>query len=379
MSSLREINFTGGMPDPDTFPVEGLIGATARALRRVGGKTLVRYPGDHGDIELRRVAADRLASREGTRVPTDDIAIASGSMQAIDLVIRAYVKPGDTVICEETTYMGTLGALRHAGARLVGVPVDGDGMVTSELGKTLAGLTARGVHPALIYTVPTNQNPTGANLSKPRRRELVELAEKYDVLVFEDDCYADIHFEGEPIPSMYGIAPQGCVVHVGTFSKVVGPGMRLGYLIAPPSRMVPVLAGRFDGGTSAFASIVLAEYLRDHLWGHIATTNSAVRAKRDALVAGIRRYVPDLASCIPPFGGLFAWVRVPDSTDMDRLMAELARLRVLCTRGRTFHVQEQDIPYVRFSFGYPTLDEIDEGMRRFGQAVRASVPSAAVL
>lgn len=379
MDAEREINFTGGMPDPDSFPVEGLIAAAQTALRRVGGKTLVRYPGDRGEGSLREVTAERFHHRDGVAVSPNDIAITNGSMQAIDLTLRAFVKPGDTVICEEITYMGTLGALRHYGARLVGVPVDRDGMDTDALSDALRDLKRRGIRPSLLYTVPTNQNPTGANLSRERRHRLVELAEEYDVPVLEDDCYDDIHFEARSAEAMYGFAPAGRVVYVGTFSKVIGPGMRLGYLIAPPERMATIMAGRYDGGTSAFASVILAEYLREHMWEHVAETNAIVRAKRDALLNALKRELGDDASCVPPTGGLFAWVRVPDATDMDRLMREIAARRVLCTRGQVFRCDGAEIPYVRFCYGYPTLDEIAEGIARFAECLRVASPRAAAV
>lgn len=379
MDREHEINFTGGMPDPESFPIEGLIAAAQTALRRVGGKTLVRYPGDRGDISLREIAAERFRHRDGTVISLEDVAITSGSMQAIDLTLRAFVHRGDTVLCEETTYMGTLGALRYCGARLVGVPVDENGMDTDALGDILRDLKRRGIRPSLIYTIPTNQNPRGVNLSRERRHRLVELAEEYDVLILEDDCYDDIHFEGPPAETMYHFAPSGRIVYVATFSKVIGPGMRLGYLIAPPSRLVPILEGRYDGGTSSFASIILAEFLREHMWEHIEKTNAIVRRKRDALLDALKRYLGDRVSCIPPRGGLFAWVRIPEETDRDRLMGELTARRVLCTRGQNFRYDNADVPYIRFCYGFPTPEEIDEGVRRFAECLEVASSHVAVV
>jgi DNA-binding transcriptional MocR family regulator len=374
MASPHEYNFTGGMPDPESFPTEGLIHAAARALREVGGRTLVRYPGDHGDIRLREIAAARFRDREGVEIPVSDIAITNGSMQAVDLVLRAFVRPGAVVVTEALTYMGTLGALRHYGARLTGVPVDEHGMDLDALEQELRTMSRRNVRPALIYTIPTNQNPTGANLSAERRQRLVALAEAYDIPILEDDCYGDIHFEAAAPAAMYGFAPPGRVIYTATFSKVVGPGLRLGYLVAPPDRMAQILAERHDAGTSALASVILAEFLRDNLWEHIAKTNAIVRSKRDALLHALARTLGDTVACRPPTGGLFAWVGLPADTSMEVLMQSLARRRVLCSRGRAFDVANRDIPYVRFSYGYPTLQDIEDGIALFAETVHEAQP-----
>ncbi|MEO2003281.1 MAG: PLP-dependent aminotransferase family protein [Candidatus Poribacteria bacterium] len=372
---MREYNFTGGMPDPGSFPIEGLIEAAGRALREAGGETLVRYPGDLGNITLREVAAKRFKESQGTELDPNDISITNGSMQALELVFRAYVEPGDIVLTEALSYMGTLGLLRHAKAEIIGVANDEHGMNMDALEETLRGLAARGKRPKLINTVPINHNPTGMNMTAERKRRFIELAEEYDVVILEDECYGDIYFEGDPPPSLYSQAPPGRVIYVATFSKTVGPGVRMGYLSAPQPVMGRLMANRWDGGPSALASLILAEYLRHHFWDHIRETNAIVREKLSTLLTALDDNLGDMISYIAPTGGLFAWTSVPDDTDMDRLMTSLDERQVRCTRGQAFSVEQEDLANVRFSFAYPSLQDIRDGVEVFADCVRAAQPA----
>ena len=368
----RGYMFTGGMPDPASFPAEKLAEAAQKAILREGGELFVRYPGDQGNAALREMAARRFNEAQRADASPEEVAITNGSMQALDLIIRAYVPRGGVVLTEELTYMGTLGILRHLDARVVGVPVDENGMNTDALAEILDGLRRAGVRPALINTVPVNHNPTGMHMSAERKQRLIELAEEHDVLILEDECYGDIYFGEHPPRALYAEAPAGRVAYAGTFSKTIGPGMRLGYMIAPPSVMRHVMRWRWDGGTSAFASVILAEFLKEHMWEHIRETNKIVQQKRDVLIEALETELGGSVHCNPPKGGLFAWVKVPDQTDMGPLMARLEARQVYCTRGQAFHAAGADIPYVRFSFAFPSLDEIREGVGIFAECLQAS-------
>ena len=368
----RGYMFTGGMPDPASFPAEKLAEAAQKAVRREGGELFVRYPGDQGNAALREIAARRFNEAQRADASPEEVAITNGSMQALDLIIRAHVPRGGVVLTEELTYMGTLGILRHLDARVVGVPVDENGMNTDALAEILDGLRRAGVRPALINTVPVNHNPTGMHMSAERKQRLIELAEEHDVLILEDECYGDIYFGEHPPRALYAEAPAGRVAYAGTFSKTIGPGMRLGYMIAPPGVMRHVMRWRWDGGTSAFASVILAEFLKEHMWEHIRETNKIVQQKRDVLIEALETELGGSVHCNPPKGGLFAWVKVPDQTDMGPLMARLEARQVYCTRGQAFHAAGADIPYVRFSFAYPSLDEIREGVAIFAECLQAS-------
>ena len=371
----RAYHFTGGMPDSDSFPAEKLAEAAQRAILREGGELFVRYPGDQGNWDLREAAARRFNESQGGAVSPDDVAITNGSMQALDLIIRAYVPKGGVVLTEQLTYMGTLGILRYRGARIAGVPMDESGMDVDALSEMLDSLRRSGIRPSLINTVPVNHNPTGAHLSADRKARMLELAEEHDVPILEDDCYGDIYFDGEPPPAMYASAEPGRVLYAGTFSKTIGPGMRLGYLIAPPLAMRRVMNERWDGGTSAFASVILAEFLREHMWEHIRKTNKIAHEKRDALLDALDGELGGSVHCEPPKGGLFAWVKVPDETDMAGLSARLEARRVYCTRGRAFDAGSVEIPFVRFSFAYPSLEDIRGGVAAFAECLRESQPS----
>ncbi|MFW6126278.1 MAG: PLP-dependent aminotransferase family protein, partial [Chloroflexota bacterium] len=271
---MKEYYFTGGRTPAESLPVEELIGAADRVLRR-RGHLLIHYPSqfDFHD-ELKQVISERFQHREGIVLPVERIMVTTGSMQAITVAVQALTNPGDTIITEELTYMGSLECFRRYGLTIEGVPLDPvDGMDMDALEHTLEALAGRGVTPRFIYPIPNHQNPTGAVLSLDRRKRLVELAERYHVLVLEDDCYGDVDLDPEPVPpSLYTLGDPDTILFIGSFSKILAPGIRLGYLCAP-DRLLPDLRelkrhGQ-DAGTSGLSSFIVAEYLRDNLWAHI--------------------------------------------------------------------------------------------------------------
>ena len=263
---MKTYSFTGGRPSPEDFPVEGLIDAAARVLRR-RGTDLIAYPhmADlHG--ELAQVAATSFANSASVRtpgvaLPVEDIVITAGSMMAINELAAFLAQPGDTVITEELSYMGSLGRFRGLGLDIQGIPVHPvEGMDVGALEGTLRDLAAQGITPKFIYTIANYQNPTGAILTLDRRVQLLELAGKYGTTIVEDDCYGDVHFEPPlPPPSLYELsAGRVPVVYIGSFSKIVGPGLRLGYMCIPPE-LAEIKARRISnsaGHLSAFSTAI---------------------------------------------------------------------------------------------------------------------------
>lgn len=371
MDDARAFNFSSGMPDPATFPSRALAEAAARVLPRAGA-TLVRYPGAYGDSSLREIAAERMRRNHDLEIPIDHFVLTSGSMQAIGLVAQALARPGLPIITEEFTYSGTLGAFRKYEADLVGVPLDADGMRIDALEATLDRLGREGRPPAFIYTIASHQNPTGTMLSVKRRHQLLELARAHGVLIVEDDCYADVLFEGTAPPAIYRFAEPGEVLYIGSFSKILGPGVRLGYFIAPEPLQGRISRYKIDGGTNGLAAMIVAEFFREHLWEHVRTVCAAVQAKRDAMLAALERHLggePEV-SWSRPCGGLFLWLRLPDATDTRRLQ-ELARARgVQFAAGRSFDAADRDVKYLRLAFGYEAVEAIPEGVARLAEALR---------
>ena len=366
----KEYMFTGGRPDPESFPIQGLIDAAGIVLERQG-KNLTSYPGDKGYIGLREVASSRFEHREGVPLPVDNIAITSGSMQSLSLIMRTFVQPGDTVITEELCYSGTLGLLRHLQANIVGVELDKiDGMDMDALEATLKKLANQNIKPKLIYTTDNHQNPTGAILSLPRRKRMVELAREYELIIVEDDCYGDIDFVPNPTPTALRLLDDSdSVIFVATFSKILGPGVRLGYFCAPDRLLGQILNIRWDAGTSALSSFIVAEYFKDNLWNHVEKTNANLKAKRDAVIETFEEYLSGIASWTRPRGGLFIWVELPETTDMDKLQQLASKHNIGYSNGQAFHARSELLKAIRLAYGSLSVEDIREGITLLSQCI----------
>ena len=353
--------FGSGRPDPGSIPIQGLVEAAARAIPRIGGDFAL-YPGDKGYQGLREVAAARFKHRESIELPVESITLTNGSMQGITLVAEAFAEPGDVVITEEFTYSGTLGVFRNRGLRIVGVPLDEHGMRMDALEEALKEWTDRGQKPKFIYPLVTYQNPTGSVMPLSRRKELLALAREYDVLVIDDNCYGDVRFEGEPPPALYTLDDVDSVVYLASLSKILSPAIRLGYLIAPEPLMSRALGKRWDGGISTLSASIVAEYFRENLWSHVEEINAIVKKKRDTLFGALEEHLGGSASWSHPVGGLFLWLKLPEDTDLGKLSQLAQEKGVLYASGRSFHCYNEEVPHLRLAFGYPSLDEIKEGI-----------------
>ncbi len=370
---MKDFAFTGGRPDPYTFPTEALIEASAKALRKLGGQ-LVNYPGESGYRGLRELASIRFERREGVPLPIDNTSITSGSMQALELVLGTFIKPGDTVLTEEFTYSGTLGIMRHLKANIVGVPMDYiDGMDMDALEDKLKELKRQNVTPSLIYTTSNHQNPTGAILSLERRRRMLELAEEYDTLIVEDDCYGDIDFVPNPTPaSLFKLDRTNRVIFIATFSKILGAGVRQGYFVANQPYYGRIHQNRWDGGTSALASAIVAEFFMEHLDTHLEKTNAAVGAKCQAVIDTLEQHVSDICTWTKPRGGLFLWIDLPESTDMQKL-SELASAKgVGYSNGSAFHYAGDPVKAIRLAYAYCHIDDVAEGITYLSEAIQGA-------
>lgn len=370
-----EFQFTGGRTCPESLPIQGLIDATKRVLN-LKGKQLVNYPG-MADLhaELRQVASSRFEHREGIPLPTENILITTGAMQALTLSVQTLAESGGTVITEEVTYMGALACFRHFKLNIVGVPIDiVDGMDVDALDHTLRSLATKNIKPKFIYVTPNHHNPTGAILSLSRRKRMVELAQENNVLILEDDCYGDVDFEPSPVlQALYTLGDPQSIIFVGSFSKILAPGVRLGYLCAPNrllNQIKELKKFSQDHGSSALASFIVAEYLRDNLWDHVAKHNAIIKEKRDTLLEALKEHFGDCASWSRPRGGLVVWVKLPETTDTQKLEQLALERGVRYSPGRMFHVSNEDIKYLRLSFAHMSLDTIREGVAVLAKSVR---------
>ena len=371
MNDIR-YDFGAGRSDPETFPTEALAAAAAAAIRNTAG-ALTEYPGTLGHPGLRQAMARRESEREGVSVDPDHIVLTNGSMQAVTLTARALApNPGNVVVTEALTYPGSISAFRDQGLTLAGIPVDEHGMRVDLLEQRVTELIARGNKPAYIYVLTSYQNPTGALMPRRRREALLEFALGNDIPVVEDNCYADVHFDGPVEPSLFAINPDPRVLALGSLSKILAPGFRLGYVLSRPPLLERVLARRHDAGSNTLAAAVAAKFYEHGIDAHAATTNPVLKRKRDALFSALQTHMHDLCAFSRPRGGLFVWLRLPDDIDMQRL-AQLAGERgIKYLPGSSFHVEQNEIPNLRLAFGHLADTTITEGVAELAHCVRAA-------
>lgn len=394
VGSPNPIPMRVGMTAPEAFPAAEMAEAAGRAILDVG-RDFAFYPGDLGHRGLREVLARREADREGVDVDPDEIALTNGSMQAVTLAGRVLMeRPGDVVVIEETTYSGTLGAYRGLGYRLVGVPVDERGMDVGALRRTLEDLEAAGAKPRFIYTLPTYHNPTGVVMPIARRLEMIETARDFDVLLVEDNCYADVHYDDAPRPpqSLYTLADGQGVVYIGSLSKILGAGIRIGYFLARPPLQQRFLDQRFDAGQSTLSASIAAELLRGRLQARVERNNAALKPKRDALLAALAEQFgdgeldvsgnagsppPSGAVCTwrRPAGAMFLWLGLPPEVDRAALFTLAERRGLDYGHGAAYHAGGDDVPFLRLAYACPSVAGISEGVALLAGCLRELAPS----
>ena len=376
MNDTLPYDFSSGNTNPETYPGEELAAAAARVIPGLA-TALNTYPGKLGHEGLRRLLAARESAREGVEIDPDNIVLTNGSMQGVTLVAETFCDgDDDRVVLEELTYNGTIEAYRALGIEMVGVPVDGSGMRTDRLAGILDAMYRENRPPKFIYTLATYQNPTGAMMPRERRAELLAAAKRHGCLVVEDNCYGDVHYDGEKPPALYAMDDYPEQLHIGSLSKIFAPGVRLGYLLARPPYLDRILARRHDAGPNTLSAAVTTEYLAPDLWGHVERANAALRTKRDTMLAALETHLGNWCSWSRPVGGLFIWVRLPDGIDTGILAAAAAGRGVAFKPGSDYHVAGADVPFIRLAFGFPDTGAIEAGIARLGESVREAMTTA---
>ena len=370
---MQEINFGAGRPDPGSFPKEALAKAAEKIILDHGTE-LVNYPDGRGYEPLRAIAAQRFERNEGCSVPINEIVLTSGSMQALQLISETFASPGDTIITEEVSYGGSLSVFRKHRLQIVPAPIDEQGLVTDRLEGLLKNLKSKGTPPKFIYTIPTHHNPTGSILPLNRRKHLIKLAQQYDTIIIDDHCYGDIVFQPEPLPAnLYHLSKNDRVIYVGSFSKILGPGVRQGYLIAPDSLQQHILANKIDGGTNALSSMIVAQFLGGNMWGHIRKINGIMEARKNAVIESLALHFSGFGgevSWTDPPGGMFVWVQIPRTTDTKTPLQLAAERGVYYTPGQAFSATGRDIPFLRIAFGFPTIDHNRDGIPILAECIK---------
>lgn len=371
------ISFAGGLPAPETFPIERIAEASARVLQDHSGQAL-QYGLTEGYAPLRQLIA-RHTERYGIRISPENVLITSGSQQALDLIGKLFINAGDRIIVESPTYLGALQAWNAYGAEYLPVPVDQDGMVPEALEAALRS------GPKFIYVLPNFQNPSGVTLSLERRRRLVALADRYGVPIIEDDPYGQLRYEGEHVPPVVVLddaraasrngSYQGNVIYLSTFSKILAPGLRLGWVIAPPQvidRLVTAKQG-MDLHTATFNQVVVHETARggflDH---HVHTIRQLYSERRDAMLAALEAQAPPGVTWTRPQGGLFLWMTLPAELDAAELFHLAVEQNVAFVPGVSFHPCGGGHNTLRLNFSYVCPERIREGIARLGRVLRST-------
>ena len=363
------IVFGGGIPDAPTLPRAELLAAARRVLEQDGPGAL-RYGGNQGDLLLREWLAERLNRQEDAAVGPEHFLLTNGSGQAIQMCVTAFADAGDTILVERPSYSGALRVFRAYGLRMAAVVMDEEGVRLDALEQTLARLAGEGRMPRFFYTMPTFHNPTGLTTTLPRREAVVDLLDRYGVLIVEDDAYGEIRCEGDCPPSYYKLTGGDGALRLSTVSKMLATGLRVGWITGRRDLIDALTRLRFDGGLSPFLLRTVAEFCasgdQDR---HLEKMIPIYREKRDRMVAALSERCGRRVTWTTPEGGYFLWLKLADGIDPTALAAAMAEERVAARSGVQFFPDGDDQGHIRLCFSNPSLEEIDEGVRRFGRAL----------
>jgi 2-aminoadipate transaminase len=379
-NGFPKYNFVGGNNDADQVPVAKLLAASTAVLTREGA-TLATYGLNSGPLgyrPLREFLVGKLKRDAGITCTADEILITSGSLQGLDLVNGILLSPGDTVLIEQECYQGSITRLTRRGVKIVGIPLDHDGMRTDAVAAALADLKAKGIRPKYIYTIPTVQNPTGTIMSEQRRAELLKLADDYGVPIFEDDCYADLIWNGQRPPALYAMSKTNNVIHIGSFSKSVAPALRVGYIVAPWNVLSRILSIKTDAGSGALEQMVLAEFSAAHFNDHVPKLRRGLRVKLEAMMEALAEQFGTAAEFDDPRGGIFLWVKLPDNVDTLKLYQAALAAGIAINPGTEWSVNAaHSRSRLRLCFASPSVQEIRDGVAALAEVCRREfgVPS----
>ncbi|MFN8163122.1 MAG: PLP-dependent aminotransferase family protein [Solirubrobacterales bacterium] len=368
------ISLAGGLPDTSTFPPKSFAAQMTRIAQESAAEAL-QYGPTEGFDETKDCILEVMAA-EGMLPDPEDIIVTTGGQQAIDLVSKTLLDPDDVVICEAPTYPGAVPVFCSYQADVVQVECDQDGMRIDELERLLDGLRAEGRRPKFIYSVPSFQNPAGVTMSLERRLRLVELARMHELLVVEDNPYGLLRYGGEPLAPLYQLDGGDFVIYIGTFSKILSPGIRLGWAVAPPPVMEKIVLGKqaADLCTSTLTQYFVREYFSEGRWRqYVDDLVEIYRGRRDSMLEALREHFPAEASWTTPQGGLFIWATLPEYIDSGDLLAKALRADVAFVPGQAAYVDGRGRNSMRLNFSGVSDAEIREGIRRIGKVISEQV------
>ena len=363
-------NFVGGHSDPDLVPMDEFIESAANVFKG-DPRNIAMYNfegGPQGILSLRNFLVGKLATERGIQITADEILITSGSGQGIELINEILLDEGDTVIVESFTFAGALSYLKRRGVNFVGVNVDENGIQMDHLKEILEDLKTNGIRPKYIYTIPTLQNPTGTVMTMERRYQLLSLSEEYEVPIFEDECYADLIFEGEYEKAIRALDDSNRVLHIGSFSKSLGPGLRLGYVVASWDVMSRLISRKSDAGTGVMDQMIVGDYFSNHYGEHIDHMRNALKRKCDVLSAALREHFGPLVDFKEPRGGMYLWVKLPSGIDSRNLVQAALEEGIAYNPGPDWSADpDAAANYIRLCFALPSENEIREGIEKLAK------------
>lgn len=365
------ISFAGGLPDPNLFPAEDLLKCTETVLKTQGSKAL-QYSLTEGDLGLRKELAARYNRQEGLNINENNIVITTASQQGLDLVGRVFLDKGDVVMCELPSYLGGLNAFTSYGAEIIGVELDDEGMSAKALDAEITRVKAEGKTPKFIYIVPDFQNPAGITMSRQRRVEILDVAYKHNLPIIEDSPYRDLRFDGESQEMFQALDNKGYVITLGSLSKVLAPGFRIGWAIGDPVFLDKIVTVKqsADLCTSSFVQMIAAEYFRQGYYDkNIVKIIDSYRKKRDAMLEALEKYMPKDVTWTHPEGGLFLFLILPDHMVSEELFHKALEKNVAFVIGNVFYCNNSGKNTMRINFSFSSIEENIEGIRRLSEVI----------
>jgi 2-aminoadipate transaminase len=366
------ISFAGGLPNPLSFPIQDLKIIVQNVLNN-HGKVALQYGATQGINELREAIAER-SRKEGMTKGTspDNIMITSGSQQALDAVGKIFLNPGDIAMVGLPSYLGGINAFRSYEANLVGVPLDKEGMQVDLLEEKIKELIKQDMAVKFIYTIPTFQNPAGTVLPESRRKKLLDIAHEYNLVIIEDDPYGKLRYDIPAIKPIKAFDDEGRVIYMSTFSKILAPGFRLAWIIAPEDvmRKLALCKQAQDLCTAPFSQYIAHEFIKSGSMDlHIMKICEMYKPKRDIMMDAMKKYFPEGYICNKPKGGMFAWVTLPEQIDTEAMFLDAFKEKVAYVHGKAFCVDGGGGSSMRLNFSYSTNEQLDIGMKRLGTVI----------
>jgi len=368
------ISFAGGLPSPESFPVEQLKQVVVEVLDTDSARAL-QYSETEGDKRLREILVEKYR-KEGLNININNLIISTASQQALDLIPKIFVNPGDKVICGLPSYLGGISAFASYGAELIGIELDDQGMRSDLLEKKMQELQRKGQKPKFIYVIPDFQNPTGICMPERRRLEIIEIAKKYNVLIVEDSPYREVRFSGTPQRTMYELDGTGQVILLGTMSKIFVPGFRLGWIVAHEDVIDKLVVAKqnTDLCTSSFVQKIAAKYFdKGYFEPNLAKTNAMYKEKRDAMVEAFHKFMPKGVKWTEPEGGLFLFVTLPEYIDAEDLFKIAIEENVAFVPGTVFYCNGEGKNTLRINFSFMSKELNIEGSRRLANAIKRMI------